>query len=63
MFLKPANSDMEMALKNQKMSPEKKSYTAETRNWKIRIIRPLPHFLILIQFFISKRLASLTKKK
>ena len=52
MFLKPANSDMEIALKqNLKMSPEN-SYTAETGKWKnhflkaTRITRPwgeLPH--------------------
>ena len=32
MFLKPANSNMENGIKeNSKMSPEKKSYTAEAR--------------------------------
>ena len=39
MYLKPANSDMEMAFKNFKNVPCKYSYTAGTGNWNIHFLK------------------------
>ena len=68
MFLKLANSDRENGIKkSSKMSPEKKSCTAETQNWKSeKLILPEYHGhraggyltlkkVFLYSFFISKR--------
>ena len=68
--------DMENGLKkNSKMSHEKNSYTAETGNWKRKVLE-IPdritrqqgwinsfQITIFIQFFISKRPASFSKYK